>query len=33
VCVKSELPFLESGKIKKQELAGLLAARVAESTS
>jgi acyl-CoA synthetase (AMP-forming)/AMP-acid ligase II len=33
VCAKSELPFLESGKIKKQELAGLLAARVAESTS
>jgi acyl-CoA synthetase (AMP-forming)/AMP-acid ligase II len=28
VCEKSELPFLPSGKIKKQELAELLAARV-----
>jgi acyl-coenzyme A synthetase/AMP-(fatty) acid ligase len=33
VCAKSELPFLESGKIKKQELAALLAARVAQSTA
>ena len=30
VCAKSELPFLESGKIKKQELADQLAARFAE---
>ena len=29
VCAKSELPFLQSGKIKKQELAEQLAARVA----
>ena len=28
VCAKSELPFLQSGKIKKQELAEQLAARV-----
>jgi hypothetical protein len=28
VCAKSELPFLPSGKIKKQELADQLAARV-----
>ena len=27
VCEKSELPFLQSGKIKKQELAEMLAAR------
>ena len=27
VCAKSELPFLQSGKIKKQELAQQLAAR------
>ena len=29
VCAKSELPFLQSGKIKKQELAEQLAARLA----
>ena len=34
VCAKSELPFLQSGKIKKQELAEQLAARFAgESTT
>jgi acyl-CoA synthetase (AMP-forming)/AMP-acid ligase II len=27
VCTKAELPFLDSGKIKKQELAEMLAAR------
>ena len=30
VCAKSELPFLQSGKIKKQELAEQLAARWAD---
>ena len=30
VCAKSDLPFLDSGKIKKQELAELLAARYAD---
>ena len=29
VCAKAELPFLDSGKIKKQELAEKLAARFA----
>jgi hypothetical protein len=29
VCAKSDLPFLQSGKIKKQELAAQLAARFA----
>ena len=28
VCAKSELPFLDSGKIKKQELAARIAQRV-----
>jgi acyl-coenzyme A synthetase/AMP-(fatty) acid ligase len=28
VCAKSDLPFLQSGKIKKQELAEQLAARI-----
>ena len=32
VCEKSELPFLQSGKIKKQELAELLADRVGRAT-
>src|SRR5215207_1034134 len=32
VCAKSDLPFLQSGKIKKQELAELLAERVERAT-
>jgi acyl-CoA synthetase (AMP-forming)/AMP-acid ligase II len=32
VCAKSDLPFLQSGKIKKQELAELLAERVEHAT-
>ena len=32
VCAKSDLPFLQSGKIKKQELAELLAERFANAT-
>jgi acyl-CoA synthetase (AMP-forming)/AMP-acid ligase II len=32
VCAKSDLPFLQSGKIKKQELAELLAERVDHAT-
>jgi acyl-CoA synthetase (AMP-forming)/AMP-acid ligase II len=30
ICAKSDLPFLESGKLKKRELAELLAARFAD---
>ena len=33
VCAKAELPFLESGKIKKQELAERLAARIEHERS
>ena len=32
VCAKSDLPFLQSGKIKKQELAELLAEQVEHAT-